>query len=72
MRQTPDILYVCVCVCVVFLVGEQEGVQIRVCIEEPGGCFINLHGESFLSVPDKTLSALALKQAARLPPTFVL
>lgn len=35
VRETPDIL----CVCVVFLVGQWEGVQISVCIEEPCGYF---------------------------------
>ena len=52
----PQVFPMCVCV---------ERVQIRVCIEEPQGYFINLHGESFLFLPDKTLSALSLMQAAR-------
>lgn len=56
VRETPDILHVCV----VFLVGEGGGgVQIRVVVEEPWGYFINLHGESFLFLLDKTLSALS-------------
>ena len=37
----------CVCVCGISK-GGIGGVQIRVCIEELEGYFINLHGESFL------------------------
>lgn len=48
-------------VCVVFLVGQwEEGVQIRVCIEEPWGYFINLDvGSLFFPFPDKILSPLS-------------
>lgn len=46
-RSRPQVFSMCRCVCVWW--GN------RVCIEEPWGYFINLHGESFLFLLDKTL-----------------